>query len=119
MKQRKRRGQVFTADFIIAVSILVVGLGALLQSAELSERSAAVRVNTFSSLSDPLAEMIATGKPYLAPTNYCVRYSNGTSYASCNTFSCDYFGGNTFLTQRMVTCTGGTGFCLLRVYTCQ
>ncbi len=115
-----RRGQIFTADFIIATSLLVVGLGALLQSTQSAQTSAATRIQTYSGLSDPLAEMIAQNLAYNAPlnNNYCVRWGNGTD--SCSGFNCDHWGGNLLATTRLARCTGTAGgYCLLSVYTCE
>ncbi len=117
--KRKLRGQVFTADFIIAVSILVVGLGAILQSSELSITSAVNRVSITSSLSDPLAAMVVENKSFIAPNMYCINYGNGTTVGPCASFNCDLYGGNTFVTQRLVACNSTTNSCTLTVSTCQ
>lgn len=117
--KEKTKGQIFTADFVIAVSVLVIGLGAILQSSELGITSASNRISISSSLSDPLAAMIVENKTFIAPNPYCASYSNGTTFGECTNFNCDFQGGNTFITQRLIPCESATNSCTLTVFTCQ
>lgn len=120
------RGQVFTADFIVAVAVLVIGLGMLLQTVELSQREAASA--RISSLSDPLAQMIVDNASFIAP-KYCI--SPKENCGDLAVFNCTENGGNVFVTRRLVDdpaiCNGSfnwnlcgfSQYCEMSVYTCE
>lgn len=127
------RGQLFTADVIIAVAILAVGLGAILQHAEIVSREASDRILLSSPQAPALAEAIASKQP-LIPFHHCAKYivdssgtTNGTdacsdaSCSSCATFDLTCSGGRVFVSQRLTNCTitGVESACELEVHSCQ
>ncbi len=126
-----KRGQLFSTDLIIAVAILAVALGAVMQHTEFTQREAADRIEYSSPRAPVLAEAIAYKRSFIR-IPHCAKYSNDTEACSgvtctpdtCAQFDssvCPGYGGRVFVSQRLTNCTvsGSESFCLLEVHTCQ
>ena len=117
--QRKNllRGQLFTADLLVTVAIIVLVLGVTLHVSEALVRSVFKQADLSASAPEALAEGIVWGKPFhLNYSGYCLHYSNGTG--NCSSVNCP--SGNLLGSRRLVNCThsyAGNN-CVLEVMTC-
>ncbi|MFH1106393.1 MAG: hypothetical protein V1787_00705 [Candidatus Micrarchaeota archaeon] len=107
------RAQVFSIDFVVATTILLLGLGIALQTVDLVQKDA----DTYANMQTNNAETVAEGlmrsvEGFANHSPYCFRYSNGTS--TCGGFSCAF---NTFTATRLVNCEGAV--CSMEVRTCE
>ncbi|MBI3588502.1 hypothetical protein HY995_05280 [Candidatus Micrarchaeota archaeon] len=111
------RGQIISIDFLIAVAILALAIGAIAQAAEFAaahnEQAAGLQLNS----AWAIAEMASNGQGAGGlGQRYCIRYSNGTDL--CGSAPCG--NGDTLAAQRAVACSGTPGgYCLMNVVTCR
>lgn len=112
----RKRGQFFSADFIIAVLILTAALGTALHLHEFAARTSSRTLELAANDAEMIAEALANNAAIAVPASlaYCFQYSNGTG--NCSAFAC---GGNAYAARRLVECTGSVKeFCALEVRAC-
>ena len=117
LKKSLLRGQLFTADLLVSVAIIVLVLGVTLHMSEALTRGVFKQADLSASAPEALAEGIVGGKPFhLNYSGYCFHYSNGTG--NCSSVSC--LSGNLLGSRRLVNCTDSTAGnnCVLEVMTC-
>jgi hypothetical protein len=122
---KKSRGQLLSVDFLVAVSLIAVCIGVLLQLSEFAHS----RAETAAFLADNEAESIAAllhdGQSARIPAGavYCARrvLLSGevqSVHGNCDLFSC---GRAVFSARRLESCVnavGGVEACVLEVRTC-
>ncbi len=95
-------------DFVVAISILVLAVGILVNTYHFSQNNRAIDF----SKGELVSEMAVSGYMPARHPDYCLSYSNGTS--TCTGFSCT---GNVLSSQRIVACP--QGFCKMEVRSCE
>ncbi|GEM_PF-2364598 len=110
------RGQLFTADLLVAVAVIILVLGVSLHVSEAIQRGVAKQSDLSASSSEEVSEAVVLARPFnLSYSKYCLAYSNGTS--NCSSISCP--SGDVLGTRRLVNCTSSTdNTCVLSVRAC-
>jgi len=111
-----RRGQVFTADFLVACAVVVLLLGITLHSSEMVLRGASSRAAAVGSAPQLLAAGLSGEIPIVSNNSpYCFSISNGSG--NCASFSCP--NRVVFSSRRLVACENYVaGVCVLEVRSC-
>lgn len=108
------KGQLFSMDFLVAVTLVTLALGITLQGLEFSQRGMALRAELANGTAEAIAGAIAdnvSGAVTCAAPSCCVAFSNGTS--SCGSLSCP----RDVLTARRLMMCGGSA-CSVEVRAC-
>lgn len=123
----RKKAQLFTVDFLIAVAVLSAVIGFTLHSAELSN----LRLSNYAELQSNSAEVLAdanlTGKTLAFAPNSCTVIKNTTHTLSDNCTPTDFNNDkcanrgmkNVFVARRISRCPSGNSACLLEVRTCE
>ena len=106
------RGQLISADVVVAIAIAAIAAGLVLNAVELSLSAAEKHASLSSTLADVVAAGIAEGvnvtKPY-----HCSQFNS--SNATCAGFKCPL---DTFEAMRFIPCENDPPYCVLEVRTC-
>lgn len=111
------RGQLFTADLLVAVAVVVLVLGITLHTSEALTRGVFKQADLSASAPQAIAQGIVAGQPFhLNYSSYCLHYSNGTG--NCSSIGCP--SGNLLGSRRLVNCTDSSAGnnCVLEVMAC-
>lgn len=112
-----KRAQLFSADFVIAVSVLILAIGISVHSLDSMQRQAhsisGVTDRTAQSVAQHFVSSIQAGA-FKYPPNYCYTFSNGTD--TCQTLVC---GSTKHTARRVVVCNPPGSPCLLEVFVCE
>lgn len=114
---RFSRGQLFTADLLVAVSVIILVLGISLHVSEALSRGVFKQAELSAAAPEAIAEGLVASQPFhLNLSRYCFLYSNGTG--NCSGISCP--SGNVLASRRLVNCTDSSNDnnCVLEVRTC-
>ena len=103
------RGQLISADAVIAIAAIAVIAGLAAGTAESALATASKHAEISSTLAEAVAASIADGVA-ISQTTHCAKFGNGTS--DCASFECP---GDVFSARRMMAC--GERPCLLEVLT--
>ena len=106
------RGQLVSADAVIAIAVIAVVAGFATSSAQAALAAGAKHAEISSTLADAIAASVAEGIELKTLPAHCLRYSNGTD--GCAGFECP---ADVFSSRRMVGCGGRA--CLLEVLACE
>ena len=106
------RGQLISADVVVAIAVVTIIVGLMLNAVELSisvaEKHAVLSSTLVDAVAGGLAEGTNTSKVYS-----CSQYN--ASNATCAGFRCPL---NTFSATRLIPCAGDPPYCVLEVRTC-
>ncbi|MBI5635610.1 hypothetical protein HY993_01455 [Candidatus Micrarchaeota archaeon] len=108
----RKRGQLLSADAVIALLIAFAAIGVLANALDSTSRAA----TGFSQYNPSAfaAESLVNGES-VDLSGKCFKYSNGTS--TCASFFCPVGSPNTFVSKRLAACLT-SGYCLLEVRSC-
>ena len=112
-----KKGQLFTADLLVCVAVIVLMLGVSLHVSDAITRGVFKQAALSASSPEALSEGIVSSQPFhMNFSNYCFHYSNGTG--NCSSISCP--SGNLLGSRRIVNCTDSSqgNNCVLEVVAC-
>lgn len=112
-----KRGQLFTADLLVAVAVVVLVIGVSLHVSEALVNAVFKQSDLSSSAPEALAKGFVSNEPFhMNYSRYCLHYSNGTG--NCTGIFCP--SGNILGSRRLVNCSNSSfdNTCLLEVRTC-
>ena len=106
MRGRRRKAQLLSVDFIVAVSLIAVCIGVLLQFNELAHSRADSAAFVADNKAEAIAALVAGGENVPANTGYCARrvLTDGSIQpvnGDCEEFSC---GRGVFVSRRIEAC---------------
>ena len=116
------RGQIFSIDFLIAVSVLTLAMAIALQTSDLMQKRGTQFAQSQDSLSEAIAQQFVSKAPGFsfpdpALIKWCYLYSNssmGPTSSGCSNLC--LAAGNIFVAKRLVAC--GSTACSLEVRVC-